>query len=61
MPGQDFDLEIYKTARDSDAIIICSLKISVAKEGYVNKEIRRALDGADEKPDGTIFLIPDPS
>jgi hypothetical protein len=31
---------------------------SVNKEGYVNKEVSIALDLADEKPDGTIFLIP---
>ena len=58
LPGQDFDLEIYKAARDSDSIIICLSKISVAKEGYVNKEIRRALDAADEKPEGAIYIIP---
>jgi len=58
LPGQDFDLEIYKAARDSDAIIICLSKISVVKEGYVNREIRRALDASDEKPEGTIFIIP---
>jgi formylglycine-generating enzyme required for sulfatase activity len=58
LPGQDFDFEIAKAARDADAIIICLSKISVAKEGYVNKEIRRALDAADEKPEGTIYVIP---
>ena len=58
LPGQDFDLEIYKATRDADAIIICLSKISVAKEGYVNKEIRRALEIADEKPEGAIYVIP---
>ncbi len=58
LPGQDFDLEIYKAARDSDSIIICLSKVSVAKEGYVNKEIRRSLDAADEKPEGAIYIIP---
>jgi len=58
LPGQDFDVEIYRAARDTDAIIICLSKVSVAKEGYVNKEIRRALDAADEKPEGSIYIIP---
>ncbi len=58
LPGQDFDLEIYKAARETDAIIICLSKVSVVKEGYVNKEIRRALDAADEKPEGAIYIIP---
>ena len=58
LPGQDFDLEIYKATRDADAIIICLSKVSVAKEGYVNKEIRRAYDIAQEKPEGAIYVIP---
>ncbi len=58
LPGQDFDLEIYKAARESDSIIICLSTVSVAKEGYVNREIRRALDAADEKPEGAIYIIP---
>lgn len=58
LPGQDFDLTIYKAARDADIIIICLSTISVKKEGYVNKEIRRALDVADEKPEDTIYMIP---
>jgi len=58
LPGQDFDLEIYKATRDADAIIICLSKVSVAKEGYVNREIRRALDIAQEKAEGAIYVIP---
>lgn len=58
LPGQDFDLEIYRATRDADAIIICLSKVSVAKEGYVQKEVRRALDIAEEKPEGTIYIIP---
>ena len=58
LPGQDFDLEIYKATRDADAIIICLSQTSVAKEGYVNKEIRRAYDIALEKPEGAIYVIP---
>ena len=58
LPGQDFDLEIYKALRDSDAILICLSQTSVTKSGYLNKEIRRALDTADEKPEGAIYIIP---
>ena len=58
LPGQDFDLEIYKALRDSDAILICLSQTSVTKTGYLNKEIRRALDTADEKPEGAIYIIP---
>jgi formylglycine-generating enzyme required for sulfatase activity len=58
LPGQDFDLEIDKATREADAIIICLSNISVAKEGYVNREIRRALDIAQEKLEGAIYVIP---
>jgi len=51
-------LEIYKATRDADAIIICLSTVSVKKEGYVNKEIRHALDIAQEKPEGAIYVIP---
>ncbi len=58
LPGQDWDLEIQKTLRSVDVIIICLSKVSVAKSGYVQKEIKRALDISEEKPDGTIYIIP---
>ena len=58
LPGQDWRLEIPKAVSASDAVIICLSRNSINKEGYVQKEIRLALDVADEKPDGTIFLIP---
>ena len=58
LPGQDLDLEIIKAIRDTHVIIICLSKVSIAKEGYVQKEIARALDIAEQKPEGTIFVIP---
>jgi formylglycine-generating enzyme required for sulfatase activity len=58
LPGQDWKLEIPKAVRAADAIIICISNQSVNHEGYLQKEIKLALDIADEKPDGTIFLIP---
>jgi hypothetical protein len=39
-------------------VIVCLSRSSITKEGYVQKEIRYALDVAEEKPEGTIFLIP---
>jgi hypothetical protein len=58
LPGMDWDLEIYKALRAAEAIIICLSTKSVSKEGYVQKEIKRALDYSEEKPDGTIYVIP---
>lgn len=51
-------MEIYKATRDADVIIICLSKASVIKEGYVNRGIRRALDIAQEKIEGAIYIIP---
>ncbi|MEN9564728.1 MAG: hypothetical protein RIR73_2972, partial [Chloroflexota bacterium] len=58
IPGQQWKLEIPKAVREADAVIICLSKTSVTKEGYVQKEIKFALDVALEKPEGTIYLIP---
>jgi hypothetical protein len=58
LPGQDWNLEINKALDNSDVILLCLSKESVNKEGYVQKEIRIALDRALEMPDGRIFLIP---
>lgn len=58
LPGQEWELEIPKAARNADAFIIFLSNQSITKEGYVQKEIKLALDIADEKPEGTIFIIP---
>ena len=51
-------MEIKKGLRASDAVIVCLSSISVTKEGYIQKELKFAQDFQDEKPRGTIFLIP---
>jgi len=58
LPGQDWDAEISKAVRGSHVVIVCLSKASTTKAGYVQKEIKVALDVADEQPDGTIFIIP---
>ena len=58
LPGQEWEHEITKAIRSSHVIIVCLSGTSVYKEGYVQKEIRLALEVAKEKPEGMIFLIP---
>ncbi len=58
LPGQDWKYEISKAVRKTDAVVVCVSKSSVSKEGFLQKEIRKALDVAEEKPEGTIFIIP---
>jgi len=58
LPGQDWDVEIEKSVESADAVLVCLSSKSVTKEGYVQKEIRKVLDIALEKPEETIFIIP---
>ncbi len=58
LPGQNWQVEIPRALLSSDVIIICLSNRSVDKEGYVQKEIKFALDKALEMPEGRIFLIP---
>src|SRR5262249_42745839 len=58
LPGQDWQIEIRKAVQNSDVVIVCLSLDSIHKSGFVQKEIRYALDVADEQPEDTIFLIP---
>ena len=58
LPGQDWKREITRAVSGADVVIVCLSAHSVNKVGYVQKEIRHALDAADYHPEGTIFLIP---
>ncbi len=58
LPGQDWQIEIPKAVRNSDIVIVCLSKKSITKAGYIQKEIKHALDVADEQPEGTIYIIP---
>lgn len=58
LPGQDWALEIPLAVRNSQAIIVCLTKMSVSKTGFVQREIKIALDIAEEMPEGSIFILP---
>jgi tetratricopeptide (TPR) repeat protein len=58
LPGQYWRREIPRAVHDSDVVLVCLSSSSISKRGYVQKEIKFALDAADEQPEGTIFLIP---
>jgi len=58
LPGQDWDFEVRKAVRNIDVVLVFLSRNSVTKTGYVQKEIRQAIDVADEQPQGTIFIIP---
>jgi hypothetical protein len=58
LPGQDWHVEIRKAVGASDIVIVCLSKGSVAKTGFLNKELQYALDIAEQQPEGRIFIIP---
>jgi formylglycine-generating enzyme required for sulfatase activity len=58
LSGQDWTREIPRTLRTSDFILIFFSRLSVAKRGYVQREMKLALDTLQEIPEGTIHTIP---
>lgn len=58
LPGQDWRLEITKAVRNSDVVLVFLSKHSVEKKGFVQKEIKLALDEAEKLPEGKIFIVP---
>ena len=58
LPGQDWNHEIKKAVRASDVVLVLVSSSSINKAGYVQKEIRQAIDVAEEQPEGAIFIIP---
>ena len=58
LPGQDWDLEINSAITASDVIILCLTNVSIQKEGYVQREMKKAIDLAQEILSDTIFIIP---
>ena len=56
--GQEWEEEIFKAVRSADVVVVCLAKHWVNSAGYTQKEIKLALDVADEQPEGAIFIIP---
>jgi cold shock CspA family protein len=58
LPGQDWPLEIARAVKEAECVVVCLSHSSINTEGYFHKEISFALDVAQKKPEGTIYLIP---
>ncbi|MDP2996464.1 MAG: TIR domain-containing protein [Bryobacterales bacterium] len=58
LPGQDWKEGIAAAVRKSDVVVVCLSRSSIVRTGFVQWEIRFALDVADEKPPGIVFIIP---
>lgn len=57
-PGQNWKFEIEKAIDNADVVIVFLSRSSLTKEGFIQKEIKHVFDKADEKPPGTLYIIP---
>ncbi len=58
LPGDDWERAILGAIRSAHFVIVFLSNHSINKRGYVQKEIKEALDLADRMPEGQIFIIP---
>ena len=58
LPGQNWREETPKAIKQSQIFIALFSQISVSKQGYMQKELRLALNHYAQMPPGKIFLIP---
>ncbi len=56
--GQDWDFEIRKTLDAATLVVVFFSNNSEDRRGYVQREIKLALDKAEEKLAGDIYIIP---
>jgi serine/threonine protein kinase len=58
LPGEDWELSIRRAIRSSDFFLACLSANSVNRRGFLQKEIKDALDIWQEMLDSDIYLIP---
>ena len=58
LPGQSWVASIRSAIENADFFLVFLSEASVPKTGYVQKEIRIALDQADRLPESEPFVIP---
>lgn len=58
LPGQEWELAIRDAVRASDYVLVCLSATATTRAGYLHRELKHALDIADEQPPGSIFIIP---
>jgi hypothetical protein len=58
LPGQKWRVEIDKAIRESAFFVALLSSHSVKKRGYVQKEVKKAIEILDELPESQVFLIP---
>lgn len=58
LPGQEWEQVIAQGVDSAHAIVVIISENSVDKTGFLQREIRLALDQAERRPEGAIFILP---
>jgi len=58
LPGQDWEHEIDRAARNADVVMLLMSDRSVSKQGFVQREAKEAVSRLKEKREGDIYIIP---
>jgi hypothetical protein len=58
LPGQNWKLEIQKKIETAAFFLLVISKHSINKRGFVQKEIKEAIEILDEMPSNKIFIVP---
>jgi len=58
LPGQDWESTIHRVIKESSHVLFLISRHSVNKRGFIQKELRQALDVLQEFPPDQIFIIP---
>jgi len=58
LPGQKWEPVIKQALERSDFALICLSATSINKRGFLRKEIKKALEHAEEKLEDDVWLIP---
>jgi hypothetical protein len=58
LPGQNWRRHIEKALRKMHAVVVCLSRNSITRQGYVQRELKFALDLLEEQPEDSVFLMP---
>jgi formylglycine-generating enzyme required for sulfatase activity len=58
VPGQQWEPVIKRALKQSDFVLVCLSATSINKRGFLRREIKQALEQAEEKLEDDVYLIP---
>ena len=56
--GENWERAIWRAVREADYVLVCLSKTATGKRGFLQKEIKQALEIWKEKLEDDIYLIP---